>query len=82
MDMTKPVGAFHDYVNVPKKMIIYHTAHHTSMSHIIFSKKYTRNVHVKVAKVNAAKHHYMKVHRLDEGNDPCIFILGLHGMSG
>jgi hypothetical protein len=52
------------------------------MSCIIFSKKYTHNVNVKAAKVNAAKQHYMKVRRLDEGNDPCIFILGLHGMSG
>jgi hypothetical protein len=69
MDMTKPVGAFCDYVNVPKKIFIYHLAHHTSMSRIIFSKKYTHNVQVKVAKVNAAKQHYMKVHRLDEGNE-------------
>lgn len=63
-------------------MIIYHIAHHTSMSRIIFSKKYTHNVLVKVAKVNAAKQHYMKVQRLDEGNDLHIFILGLHEMSG
>jgi hypothetical protein len=57
MDMTKPVGAFRDYVSVPKKMIIYHLAHRTSILRIIFSKKYTHNVHVKVAKVNAAKQH-------------------------
>ena len=59
MDMTKPEGAFHDYMNVPKKIITYHLAHRMSMSRIIFSKKYTHNVHVKVAKVNAAKQHYM-----------------------
>jgi len=82
MDMTKPAGAFHDYVNVQKKMIIYHLAHRTSMSCIILSKKYAHNVLVKVAKVNAAKQHHMEVHRLDEGNDPCIFILGIYGMSG
>jgi len=52
------------------------------MSRIIFSKKYTHNVLVKVAKVNAAKQHYMKVQRLNEGNDLHIFILGLHEMSG
>jgi len=80
MDMVKPAGAFHDYVNV-QKMIIYHLAHHTSMSRIIFSKIYTHNVLVKVAEVNAPRQHYMKVQRLDEGNDLCIFILGLHGMS-
>jgi hypothetical protein len=39
MDMMKPVGAFRDYVNVQKKMIIYHLAHPTSMSRIIFSKQ-------------------------------------------
>jgi hypothetical protein len=43
-------------------------------------KKYTQNV--KVAKVTAPKQHYVKIHGLSEGNDPCIFILGLHGMSG
>ena len=52
------------------------------MSHIIFSKKYTHNVPVKVAKVNAAKQHYMKIHELDDGNDPCIFMLGIYGMNG
>jgi hypothetical protein len=54
-------------------------AHHISPS--IFSKKYTQNFHIKVAKFTAAKQHYMKVHELIGGNYPCILILA-HGTSG